>query len=368
MLKDPRDLRIPGPTPVPPQVMEAMQQPMIPHRGAEMVDLMSGLQRQLKHIHRTESDVYVIAGTGSVGFEASIINTLVPGDKVLAIVNGNFGSRYGDVAEILGMNVVRLEVEWGKATRGADVEAALKEHSDTRAVLLTQNETSTGVLNRVDEIGAVVQAHGSLLFVDAVSGLPGARLDMDDWNCDIVFSGSQKAFMCPPGLSIMAVSPRVFEQAERATTPRFIFDFQRMRDSLAIGSTPSTAPLSLLYALKAACDMIEEETHEGFLQRHIEQGEYVRKELQRLGLAMVSEEGYESPTVTAAYTPEGISASDIVAAMRERHGIHIATSQAKLQQTAIRIGHMGWSDYPELERTIAALDDVLEHIPVTVSG
>lgn len=367
MLNDPRDLRIPGPTPVPPQVMEAMQRPMIPHRGAEMGELMHGLQRQLKHIHRTESDVFVIAGTGSVGFEASIINTLVPGDKVLAIVNGNFGVRYGDVAEILGMNVVRLEVEWGKATRGADVEAALKEHPDTRAVLLTQNETSTGVLNRADEIGAVVRAHGALLFVDAVSGLPGARLDMDDWGCDIVFSGSQKAFMCPPGLSIIAVGPRVFEQAERATTPRFIFDFRRMRDSLAIGSTPSTAPLSLLYALKAACDMIEEETHDGFLQRHIEQGEYIRKELKRLGLAMVSEEGYESPTVTAAYTPEGISAPEIVAAMRERHGIHIATSQAKLQQTAIRIGHMGWSDYPELERTIAALDDVLEHIPVAVA-
>lgn len=367
MLKDPRDLRIPGPTPVPPQVMEAMQRPMIPHRGPEMGELMSGLQRQLRHIHRTESDVYVIAGTGSVGFEASIINTLVPGDKVLAIVNGNFGVRYALVAEILGMHVVRLDVEWGKAARGADIEAALKEHPDVRAVLLTQNETSTGVLNNTEEIGAIVRAHGSLLFVDAVSGLPGARLDMDDWNCDLVFSGSQKAFMCPPGLSIIAVGPRVFGQAERATMPRFIHDFGRMRDALAIGSTPSTAPLTLLYALKAACDMIEEETHEGFLQRHIEQGEYMRKELKRLGLELVSEEGYESPTVTAAYTPEGVTAPEIVAAMRERHGIHIATSQAQLQQKVIRIGHMGWSDYPELERTIAALDDVLEHIPLAVA-
>ncbi len=364
MLRDPRDLRIPGPTPVPPQVMEAMQQPMVPHRGPVMADLMSGLQRQLKDIFKTESDVYVVAGTGSIGFEASIVNTLVPGDKVLAIVNGNFGVRYGDVAEALGMNVVRLEVEWGKATRGADVEAALKEHPDVRAVLLTQNETSTGVLNRVDEIGQVVRNHGALLFVDAVSGVPGARLDMDAWNCDVVFTASQKAFMCPPGLSIMGVGPRVFEQADRATMPRFILDFKRMRDALARGSTPSTAPLTLLYALKAACDMIEEESHETFLQRHVEQGEYMRKELQRLGLKLVSEEGYESPTVTAAYTPEGITAPEVVAAMRDRHGIHIATSQAKLQESVIRIGHMGWSDYPELERTIAALDDVLEHIPV----
>jgi aspartate aminotransferase-like enzyme len=363
MLKDPTDLRIPGPTPVPPRVMEAMQQPAVPHRGEYFATLFSDLQQQLKRIHGTKHDVYVIAGTGSAGWEASIVNTLCPGDTVLALVNGNFGERYVTVAECFGMNVVRLDAEWGKAIHGEQVRRALEEHPEVRAVLLTHNETSTGVLNPVQEIGEVVRAHGSLLFVDAVSGLAGAPLEMDAWNCDVVFSGSQKAFMCPPGLSIIAVGDRVWEHVERASIPRFVMDFRRMRDSLAQGSTPSTAPLSLIFALKAACDMLEEEGMDAVFKRHEEQGVYMRRELARLGLQPIAEEGFESPTVTAAATPEGITSGEIIAALSERHGIHIAASQGHLRDSVIRIGHMGWTDYPELERTVKALDDVLEHIP-----
>ncbi len=221
MQNDPTNLRIPGPTPIPPQVMEAMQQPAVPHRGEKFATLFAELQEQLKRIHGTQHDVYVVAGTGSAGWEASIVNTLNPGDKVLALVNGNFGERYVTVAEAFGMDVVRLDVEWGKAIHAEDVRKALAANPDVRAVLLTQNETSTGVLNPVEEIGKIVREHGSLLFVDAVSGLAGAPLEMDAWNCDIVFSGSQKAFMCPPGLSIIAVGERVWKETDRASIPRF---------------------------------------------------------------------------------------------------------------------------------------------------
>lgn len=368
LLNDPRDLRIPGPTPVPPQVMEALQGPMVPHRGEYFATLFADLQEQLKRIHSTTGDVYVLAGTGSAGWEASIVNTLCPGDKVLAIVNGNFGERFVTVAEVFGMDVIRLDAEWGKGIQVSDVRAKLAEHSDIRAVLLTQNETSTGVLNPVKEIGEAAREHDALLFVDAVSGLPGARLDMDDWNCDVVFSGSQKAFMCPPGLSIIAVGDRVWQHTERASIPRYMLDFKRMRDSLAQGSTPSTAPLSLIYALKAACDMMEAEGMENVYKRHIEQGKFVRDGLAKLGLQPIAEAGFESPTVTAAACPEGVSSSDIITAMADRHGIHIAASQGHLRDSVIRIGHMGWTDYPELEKTLNALDDVLEHLPVAVAG
>lgn len=363
MLNDPRDLRIPGPTPVPPQVMEAMQQPAVPHRGEYFANLFAELQQQLKRLHGTKHDVFVLAGTGSAGWEASIVNTLCPGDKVLAIVNGNFGERFVTVAEVFGMDVVRLDAEWGKGIHPEDVRAALKANPDVRAVLLTQNETSTGVLNPVKEIGDAVYEHGALLFVDAVSGLPGTPLEMDAWHCDVVFSGSQKAFMCPPGLSIIAVSDRVWEHTERASIPRYMMDFQRMRDALARGSTPSTAPLSLIFALKAACDMMEAEGMENVYRRHVEQGEYVRRELARIGLKPIAEEGFESPTVTAAACPEGVTSGEIIKALSEKHGIWIAASQGHLTDSVIRIGHMGWTDYPELERTIKALDDVLEHIP-----
>jgi aspartate aminotransferase-like enzyme len=269
IIRDPRDLRIPGPTPVPPQVMEALQGPMVPHRGEYFATLFADLQEQMKRIHGTTGDVYVLAGTGSAGWEASIVNTLNPGDKVLAIVNGNFGERFVTVAEAFGMNVVRLDAEWGKGIDVAEVRAKLAENPDVRAVLLTQNETSTGVLNPVKEIGEAVREHGALLFVDAVSGLPGAKLDMDAWNCDVVFSGSQKAFMCPPGLSIIAVGDRVWDYVDQATIPRYMLDFKRMRDALARGSTPSTAPLSLIYAIKAACDMMEAEGMDNVYKRHI---------------------------------------------------------------------------------------------------
>lgn len=365
MLTDPTDLRIPGPTPVPPRVLEAMQQPMVPHRGEMMASLFAELQQQLKRIHGTKHDVFVLAGTGSAGWEASIVNTLAPGDTVLALCNGNFGERFVTVAERFGMNAVRVDAEWGKGIHADDVRRALDAHPEVRAVLLTHNETSTGVLNPVEDIGKAVHEHGAFLFVDAVSGLAGAPLEMDDWHCDVVFSGSQKAFMCPPGLSIIAVSERVYEAAERASIPRFIMDFQRMRESLAAGSTPSTAPLSLLFALKAACDMLEEEGMENVFRRHVEQGEYVRRELSRIGLKPIAEEGYESPTVTAAATPEGVTSDQVIQAMIERHGIYIASSQGHLRDSVIRIGHMGWTDYPELERTLKALDDVLEHIPAT---
>ena len=363
MLTDPTNLRIPGPTPIPPQVMEAISQPALPHRGSPFKEFFLELQEQLKRIHATEHDVYVIANTGSAGWESSIVNTLNPGDKVLALISGNFGERYAMIAEHFGLDVIRLDVEWGKAVRAEMVKDALEQNPDVRAVLGTHNETSTGVLNPIKEIGEVVRDHGSLFFIDAVSGLAGAPLEMDAWNCDIVFSGSQKAFMCPPGLSIIAVNDRAMAKTEQASIPRFLLDYRRMRDALKNGTTPTTAPVNLAYGLKAACDMLEEEGLENVFKRHVEQGEYVRRELARIGLQPIAEEGFESPTVTAAATPEGVTAGEIVASMIERHGIYIATSQGHLADSVIRIGHMGWTDYPELERTIKALDDVLEHLP-----
>lgn len=368
MLNDPTDLRIPGPTPVPPRVLEAMAQPMIPHRGKLFSTFYRELIDQLRRLHKTSHDVFVIAGTGSAGWEASIVNTLQPGDPVLALVNGSFGDRWIGAAEAFGIKVIRLDTEWGNAFHADEVRQALKDNPEVRAVFLTHNETSTGVLNPVQEIGEVVREHGALLFLDSVSGIGGVPLEMDAWNCDIVFSGSQKAFMCPPGLSIVAVNDRVYEAAARASIPRYTFDFKRMKEAQEQGSTPSTAAIGLMYGLKEACDMIEEEGLENVIQRHVEQGEYVRRELDRLRMKCIAEAGYESPTVTAAWTPEGITSGQIVNAMIERHGIHIAQSQGKITDTVIRIGHMGWSDYPELERTIKALDDVLEHIPVTQSA
>ena len=367
VLNDPTDLRIPGPTPVPPEVVEAMSQPIIPHRSAAFAEMFEGLLAALKRIFNTRDDVYVVAGTGSTGWEASIVNTMSPGDTVIAAVNGNFGVRFCAVAERFGLNLVRLDSEWGEPISTDDLAAALESHPETKMVQVVHNETSTGVLNPMREIGEIVRAHGALFVADSVSGAAGAPVYMDDWNCDIVFTGSQKAFMCPPGLSIMGLSSRVWEQTAGAGFARFLLDFDRIRESAAGGSTPSTAPVSLLFGLKAACDMIEAEGLENLYERHNRLAELTRDGLKDLGLDLVAADGYQSPTVTVAWTPEGMTAQEIQQAMIDRHGIYIATGQAHMQERAIRIGHMGWTHEPEMVRTLKALDDVLEHIPVTVA-
>ncbi|CAN5634652.1 alanine--glyoxylate aminotransferase family protein [soil metagenome] len=366
VLSDPRDLRIPGPTPVPPEVIEAMSGPIIPHRSAEFADMFEGLLAALKRIFNTKDDVFVVAGTGSTGWEASIVNTMSPGDKVIAAVNGNFGVRFCAVAERFDLNVVRLDAEWGKPVTPDQIVAALEEHPDTKMVQVVHNETSTGVLNPMKELGDVVRQHGALFVADSVSGAAGAPVYMDDWQCDIVFTGSQKAFMCPPGLSIMGLSNRVWDVTADAGYHRFLLDFDRIREAARGGSTPSTAPVTLLFGLKAACDMIEAEGLENLYARHTRLADLTRSGLRRLGLELVASDEYASPTVTVAWTPEGLTAAEIQQAMIDRHGIYIATGQAHMQDKAIRIGHMGWTHEPELNRTLEALDDVLEHVPAVV--
>ena len=366
VLTDPTNLRIPGPTPVPPQVVEAMSRPIIPHRSAEFAEMFEGLLAAMKRIFNTKDDVYVVAGTGSTGWEASIVNTLSPGDTVIAAVNGNFGVRFCVVAEKFDLNVVRLDFEWGQPVAPDVVAQALKDNPEAKMVQLVHNETSTGVLNPMQQLGEVIRAHGALFVADSVSGAAGAPVYMDDWQCDIVFTGSQKAFMCPPGLSIMGLGERVWDKTAGAGYHRFLLDFDRIRESARGGSTPSTAPVTLLFGLKAACDMIEAEGLEALYARHTRLGEHTRAGLRKLGLELVAAEGYASPTVTVAWTPEGITAGQIQQALIDRHGIYIATGQAHMADRAIRIGHMGWTAEPELDRTLEALDDVLERIPAAV--
>lgn len=362
-LTDPTNLRIPGPTPVPPRVVEAMSQPVVPHRGEEFAQLFADLLEQLKRIHNTQHDVFVIAGTGSAGWEVSIVNCLAPGDKVLAAVNGNFGVRFVQVAERFGMDVIQLDVEWGKPVQPDVLREALNKNPDVKAVQVVHNETSTGVLNPMADLGRVVRDHGSIFIVDSVSGAAGAPVEMDDWPADIVFSGSQKAFMCPPGLSIIGVSDRVWGYTANAPIPRFTLDLERIREAARGGSTPSTAPVSLLYGLKAACDMIEEEGLENLYARHNQLRDLMRRGLRDIGLELLAGDECASPTVTVALMPEGVSAKTVQQEMIARHGIYIATGQAHFADRAIRIGHMGWTHEPELHRTLEALDEVLEHVP-----
>ncbi|HET9015984.1 MAG TPA: alanine--glyoxylate aminotransferase family protein [Thermomicrobiaceae bacterium] len=352
------DLRIPGPTPLPPAVKVALQRDMIPHRGPAFKSLFLDLQRQVRAVHGTDGDVVILPGSGSSGWEAAIVNTLSPGDRVLSFVTGDFGTRFAKVAKALRLGVDVVEVEWGRAATAEVVRRGLEQHPEARAVLYTYNETSTGVTNPLAEVGPLVRDHGALLLVDGVSAVAGLPLEMDAWGVDLVLSGSQKAWMCPPGLVILAIGSRVWDAYRRADYPRFFWDFAAYKKAADAGNTPTTGPLSMLFALKAACDIIEAEGLANVYARHHRLGQLVRDGLAGLGYHLFADPAFASDTVTAALPPRGVTVPAVIKAMRARFGIEVAGGQAHMADELLRIGHMGWVHEPELTRTIAALGEV----------
>ncbi len=356
------DLRIPGPTPLPPQVMEAMQREMMPHRVPAFNEFFSGLLKQVQRIHRTDGDVLILPASGSAGWEAAIVNTLSPGDQVLAFVIGDFGDRFAKVATALRLDVVRIDIKWGGAATVDVVSEALEAYPAARAVLYTHNETSTGVTNPLREIAPLVRAHGALLLVDGVSSVAGIPLEMDEWGVDLVISGSQKAWMCPPGLVILAFGSRVWDAYRQADYPRFFWDFGTLKESAAEGTTPATPPLTLLFALKAACDMLEAEGMDAVYARHHRLGALVRAGIAREGYTLYADPAYASDTVTAAVPPAGLRSTDIAGRMRSDFGIEVALGQAHLKDQIVRLGHMGWVQEPELNRMVDALGTVAKRL------
>lgn len=353
------NFRLPGPTPVPPQVFAAMQRDTIPHRGAEFAAFYRGLLERLRRIHRTESDVLVWPGSGSAGWEIAITNFLSPGDEVVSLVAGAFGDRFAFTANKLGVVVHRIDLTWGSAFHPEILARALDARPAARAVLLTHNETSTGVTHPIADLAAVARARGVLTFVDAVSSAAGLPIEFDAWDIDYLFSGSQKAWMCPPGVVIAVIGPRAWAAYERSRFPKFFWDVAQMREATDKGYTPTTPPLSLDYGLDAAARMIEEEGLEVLWARHAALGEQTRAGIEAIGLELVGEPGFESNTVTAVKLPDGLSAKTVIARLHDDHGITVAGGQNHLADSIIRIGHMGWVDADDIEVCLAAVRDVL---------
>jgi aspartate aminotransferase-like enzyme len=350
-----RWLRIPGPTPLHPNVVAAMGREMIPHRGPAMRQLLDGMLAKARLVHQTEHNVFVWPGSGSAGWEAAIVNLLSPGDRVVATVCGDFGDRFASLGERFALAVERVTVPWGQAVTPAKLAAALASAGDVRAVFLTHNETSTGVTNPLPDLARLARDAGALVIVDAVSSAAGLPLEMDEWGLDWVISGSQKAWMCPPGLMIAGVSARAMDAAEGNGYPRFFWDVRSMSKSTASGSTPSTPPLSLLYAFDAALDIILDEGIDSVWQRHAYLGTRVRESLQEHGFALFADAAFASNTVTAFRPPDGVVASELRDRVRADSGIEIAVGQGDYANAVNRIGHMGWVAAPELDATVASI-------------
>lgn len=354
------NLRIPGPTPVPQSVLDAMGRQMINHRGPEFAQLMQKVTSQLRVFFQTDNDVLVLTAAGTGGLEAAVVNCMSPGDRVLAVSVGVFGDRLAKIAKSFGADLVKLDFPWGAAADPAVIEDKLRTDRSIKTVMVTHNETSTGVTNDLETIGRIVREHDKLLIVDAVSSMGAVDIPVDRWGCDVVVTGSQKAWMIPPGLSMVSVSPRAWEAMDKATMPRVYWDLKAAKKYLEKGQTPWTPAVSLLYGLSAALDMMTEEGLANIIERHKRIGAYTRAGLKARGLELfVADERYASNTVTAFKIPSGIDGADLVKRMRTEHGVVVAGGQQDLSGKIARVGHLGYVSQADIDSVFKALDAVL---------
>ena len=360
----PQNLRTPGPTPIPDDIVDAMTNPMINHRGPEFDELITKTTEQLQQVFMTSNDVLILTASGTGALEAALVNTLSPGDRVLSATAGSFGDRFTDMADAFGADVQRLEFEWGAPVQPAAIREALQADPEIKAVMVTHNETSTGITHPVEEIARVVKLEFDKLFlVDAVSSLGCIPLPVDAWDCDLVGTASQKGFMIPPGLAFISVSERGWEEQKTATMPRFYFDLEAARRMLERGQTPFTPNVAAMYGLSLALDKLLEEGMEGVFGRHANIARITRDGVRRLGLELlVDDERYASDTVTAVKVPEGVDGQRLMGLLRTEKNVVLAGGQGKLSGSIFRIGHLGHVSEEDIEEVMEALAELLPRV------
>lgn len=349
---------IPGPTNLPPEVREALAKPQIGHRTPEFAALIADCTAGMQEVFQTANDLLILTASGTGGMEAAVVNFLSPGDPVLVVSVGHFGERLGKIAEIFGASVTYVKSEWGQPADVDAVRVALAR-GNYKALLFTQNETSTGITNPVAELAETARSAGVLTIVDAISGMGGVPVYTDEWGLDVVVAGSQKALMLPPGLAFVSVSERAWEAAQKATMPRFYFDLGKARDSLQNGQTPYTPNTSLFMALQASLKLIRAEGIHNVWGRHAECARMIREGITRLGLKPFGNWQYASNVVTAFYPPAGVDPKTIQTYMREKHNVLITGAQGRYRGQFLRIGHLGTINRDQCARVLSALEDAL---------
>lgn len=350
------NLRIPGPTPCPPEVLSAMGRQMINHRGGEFQKMVLSVTDKLKKLLLTQNDVFLLTGSGTGGLEAAVVNSFSPGDKVLSVSVGVFGDRLANIAKTYGAEVIPLKFEWGKAADPDLVKAALDKDPAIKAVMVTHNETSTGVTNPLKEIAAVIKPYDKLFIVDAISSVGSIELPVDEWGVDVMITGSQKSWMVPPGLAMAAISEKGWKANAEAKIPRFYWDFGKSKKYLEKGGqTPWTPAVSIVFALNAALDLMLAEGLENIIARHKKLGQMTRDGVKALGLKLFGDEKYASNTVTAILGSDGLDAKLLNKVMREEHDIILSGGQMDLEGKIFRIGHLGWVNEQDVAAVLAAL-------------
>lgn len=353
-------LQIPGPTNVPDRILKALSNQQINHRGDQFKGLMIKAVEGLKEIFRTENDVLIFPSSGSGILESSIVNLFSPGDTLLVSSIGVFSERVALIAESYGLNVIRIEKEWGKSIKAEDVKEALAKDVDKviKAVCLPHNETTSGIVNDIESISSAIKEveHPALLLVDVVSSLASLPFETDKWNVDVAIGASQKGLMLPPGMGIAVVSKKAWNAVENSKLPKWYWDYKAVKGRMEIFQFPYTPPITLFFGLSESIDIIREEGLENIWDRHKLMGLAVRNALKAMNLELFAEEGYESDTITAVVIPEGINFAEFSKLIDSKYGVVLGGGLQKLSGKIFRIGHMGSINKLDIYAIVGAIE------------
>ncbi len=355
-------LLAPGPTPIPPEVLAAMGQPILHHRAPEYGSILEDVRAGLKYLFQTDEEVVMFASSGTGGMEAAVVNVLSPGDKAICIGGGKFSERWEELCEAYGIEAIPIDVEWGSAVNPTVVADTLQVHPDAKAVYVQASETSTGVRHDVEALAQIVRPTDAILVVDAITAIGVFDVPTDSWGLDIVVSGSQKALMLPPGLGFCCVAtPKAWELVKRSTLPKYYFDLRKEYESLRKNSSAYTPAVSLVVGLREALRRIQAEGLEQVFARHDRLARATRSAMQAIGLELFAKDS-PSNAVTAVKVPEGIDGTAIPRMLREDYGITIAGGQSQLKGKIFRIAHLGYAFEWDVMVAVAATEMVLRRL------
>lgn len=351
-------LLTPGPTPLPPEICEALSRPIIHHRTPQFQNVLKEAEDNLKAAFQTKNDVFMLTSSGTGAMEAAVVNLLSWGDKALVVQGGKFGERWTELCQAYGIKPIVIEVEWGKGLDAEVLKEYLQKEPAIKAVFTTLCETSTGVTFDIKAFGKVVGDTRAVLVVDAISGLGAIDLQTDAWGVDVVVSGSQKGFMLPPGLAFVSVSKKAWQLVEESQCPKYYFDLKKAKKALDKTDTAFTPAIGIVIALNESLKMMKAEGFENIFNRHHKLAEATRAAMKGLKLQLFAPEA-ASDAVTAVKVPSGIDGEKLVKTMRDEYGVTIAGGQSEMKGKIFRIAHMGYISEFDIVLGISCLEKVL---------
>lgn len=358
------NLRIPGPTPLSPHVLAALSRQMINHRGHAYEEIQARTVENLKYFFQTKNEIYLLTASGMGGLEAAIVNVFSPGDRIVALTIGEFGNRWAELARRFGADLLQIKFPPGQSVNAGEISRVLGSEKKIAGVLITHNETASGVLNNVKILAPLIKSHRSkpLLLVDSISALGAADLPMDKLKIDVLVTASQKAWMAPPGLAMISLSPQAWERQKTALMPRYYFDLSMYKEFAAKNQTPATPAVGTLFGLDSALIRMKREGRENIYRRHLTLMRYFRQEVENLGLTLFAKESDASPTVTSITLPDGIDGKRWLDILREKYQTVLAGGMGETKGKIIRVAHMGYVSKQDLEKVVNALKQSLSDV------